>query len=232
MPHSIAFVLNSATPRSAIAIFRDDQLAAARLWGDPRRTGSLLKTSLQEMLLELKLELSAVETVICAHGPGSFTGLRVGLSLLKGIFFDQQVNYAGVNTLDALARGINSREAEIYPCVFYRKDAVFSAGYRKQDSVVQRFREPFVLTSLDLQELPAGAYFTGAIEAVFPATETRLETSRFNLLSPHDRQLSLDWLYSLGQEEIARHGGRALNTAEPYYQVDFKPTPPGKGISP
>jgi tRNA threonylcarbamoyl adenosine modification protein YeaZ len=231
MPDNTSLVLNCATSRAEIAIYQNDAMALSKGWGNPRSTGNLLQSSLESMLQHLELELIDLNSVIFAHGPGSFTGLRVGLSFLKGLFFDLSPDYAGVSTLDALARSVNAVNAEVYPCIFYRRDAVFSAGYRKQDSIVQRFRDPFVMTAEELAILPDGIWLTGNFEPLLPPVSTRLDSSRFNLMSPPDRELSLDWLYRLGREELASHGGRQLAIAEPLYQVEFTPTPAGKGKS-
>ena len=231
MPDNTSLVLNCATPRAEIAIYQDDAMALTRGWGNPRSTGNLLQSSLECMLQQLQLEPADLNSVIFAHGPGSFTGLRVGLSFLKGLFFDLAPEYVGVSTLDTLARTVNATDAEIYPCIFYRRDAVFSAGYRKQDSVVQRFRDPFVLTGEELALLPDGIWLTGNFEPVLPAVSTKLGSSRLNLLPAPDRELALDWLYRLGREELINHGGRILATAEPLYQVEFTPTPARKGKS-
>jgi len=231
MSDNTSLVLNCATRRAEIAIYQGDALALSRGWGNPRSSGNLLQSSLESMLQQLELDLTDLDSVIFAHGPGSFTGLRLGLSFLKGLFFDLSPDYAGVSTLDALAHNVNATTAEIYPCIFYRRDAVFSAGYRKQDSIVQRFRDPFVMTAEELAGLSDDVWLTGDFDSLLPQVPTRLDSSRFNLLPPPDRELSLDWLYMLGKQEIINHGGRQLASAEPLYQVEFVPTPAGKGKS-
>ncbi len=221
-------VLNCATAPSALAIYQEGEMALERSWGNLRRSGEVLGDYLAAMLAELELTLPELNRVILAHGPGSFTGLRVGLAFLKGLFYTEEnetpVEYTGVSTLDTLARNVTAPVADIYPCVYYRRDAVFTAAYRKRDSIVQRTAEPFVLKADDLGRLPDAAYLVGEFAGVLPEVDARLDSCRFNLLPAPQPGLSLAWLHHLGCEEIARHGSRDLAAAEPLYLAEFKPT--------
>ncbi|MGK7344661.1 MAG: tRNA (adenosine(37)-N6)-threonylcarbamoyltransferase complex dimerization subunit type 1 TsaB [Candidatus Nitrospinota bacterium M3_3B_026] len=109
----------------------DDGLVEARASRKPSRTHSreILKT-LQTMLEEADAPLESVDLVAVSSGPGSFTGLRIGLGTALGLGAALDVPVTGVGTLDAMARVqplwdggylvpiLNARMGEVYAALY------------------------------------------------------------------------------------------------------------------
>jgi len=75
------------------------------------------------------LEPSAIELVACARGPGSFTGLRIGMATAKGIALGLGIPWVAVPTLDCLAWGREDFPGVVVPVVDGKKGRLYSAVY-------------------------------------------------------------------------------------------------------
>ena len=99
----ILLALDTSTPGGGIALVRDDRLVEARS-GDPSRThGERLPTEILELLRAQALRPADVDVWAVAAGPGSFTGLRVGIATVQGFALVHDRRVVAVPSLDALA---------------------------------------------------------------------------------------------------------------------------------
>jgi tRNA threonylcarbamoyladenosine biosynthesis protein TsaB len=111
----LTLAFDTATPAATVALVGDGVLgervtAAARVLADA-----------DELLREHGLAQDEIERLVVGTGPGSFTGIRIGLALVRGLAFSLELPVAGVSTLGALAAGargalpvIDAKRAEIF----------------------------------------------------------------------------------------------------------------------
>jgi tRNA threonylcarbamoyl adenosine modification protein YeaZ len=92
----------------SIALSHKDEILALLTWQTRQNHTIELLPNLVCLLQQAKVELDSVEAIVVAKGPGSFNGLRVGISTAKGLAFTLHIPLLGVNTL----------EAEAYPFAF------------------------------------------------------------------------------------------------------------------
>jgi tRNA threonylcarbamoyladenosine biosynthesis protein TsaB len=109
----IILSLDTATLGGSVWLGRGTRGLAARS-GDPKvsQSASLLKDT-NDILAEAKLTLSDVELFACASGPGSFTGLRIGIATLKGLAASLERPCFGVPTLHAVAHAAGPSPATV-----------------------------------------------------------------------------------------------------------------------
>jgi tRNA threonylcarbamoyladenosine biosynthesis protein TsaB len=81
---------------------------------------------------------SSLKAVAAAKGPGSFTGLRVGLSAAKGIAYSRGIPLIGVSSLDAIASSVNCGAIPVCAMIASRRDEVFYAMYSKHGADLVR----------------------------------------------------------------------------------------------
>jgi len=82
------------------------------------------------LLSRLGLAAADIELIACSLGPGSFTGIRIGLATALGISAGTGVPVVGVSTLDALALPWAVRGGEVFPVIDARKGNIYTARYR------------------------------------------------------------------------------------------------------
>jgi tRNA threonylcarbamoyladenosine biosynthesis protein TsaB len=129
-----------SAPRRALAIDTStDILAVAAVNGDARVSLALqrglqhsptLVPLVDRLLSEVGLGVRELEFVACSVGPGSFTGIRIGLATAKGIGFAVGIPVVGVSTLDALARPFGHRQGDTFAVLDARKGNIYAARFR------------------------------------------------------------------------------------------------------
>ncbi len=92
-----------------------------------------------EQILKLTdTKVDDIELFACSVGPGSFTGVRIGVSTIKGLTFGKDKSCVGVSTLDTLARNISMFDGILCPVMDARRDHVYNALYECSGSVITR----------------------------------------------------------------------------------------------
>lgn len=119
------------TATEVLAIAADDGAARASLC---LRRGlahaPVLLPLVDRLLAELGLAAADLELVVCSVGPGSFTGIRIGLATAKGIALATGCPLVGVSTLDALALPWAGIAGDVWSVIDARKGRWYAAGYR------------------------------------------------------------------------------------------------------
>jgi len=108
----------------------DDILIELSINGEIKRHSSILIPTIKEMLLKLNMQIQAIDGIAVTIGPGSFTGLRIGLGAAKGLAYALSIPVAGVVTLDALALNVKTMPYVICPVLDARKEEIYFALYR------------------------------------------------------------------------------------------------------
>ena len=103
-----------------------------------------------EVLDAAGLRLADVDRLAVSIGPGSFTGLRIGLATIKGLALGCGLPVTGVPTLEAFARALGPRRGTIWPLLDARKGEVYAAAYRWSDQDLEEISAPAVVTPADL----------------------------------------------------------------------------------
>jgi len=95
--------ISTSTPRGSVAILDGDRELASASYSDQHGHAERLFAAIDEALLAANLDRSSLQAVACDLGPGSFTGVRVGLASAKGIALALGLRTVGVTSLEAVA---------------------------------------------------------------------------------------------------------------------------------
>ena len=140
-------LIETSTALCSTALAEDGVITAYRESSAPKAHASLTAVFVQEMLAERGITLADCDAVCVSKGPGSYTGLRVGVSTAKGLCFGADKPLLAVGTLDTLvAQAVASlREASatwqsdplyIIPMIDARRMEVYSAVFANASSVI------------------------------------------------------------------------------------------------
>jgi len=117
---------------------------------------------IDELLKKISLDISDIDLFACSEGPGSFTGLRIGIGTVKGLAYGLNKPVIGVSTLEALAHNIAFTDCVISPIMDARRGQVYNALYRWDGTVLKCITEPRALSVEELcEELCEKTVFVG-----------------------------------------------------------------------
>lgn len=151
-----ALALDTATEDLSLALSRPAGEPAERLVVAGRRHLELLLPEIDALLRQEGLEMAQIDCLAVGTGPGTFSGLRVGIATARGLAQALKVPLYGGDTLEALALGMapSAGEEWLLPLVDARRGQVFARLYRKEDDRVIATSETLCL---DPDSLPAAA---------------------------------------------------------------------------
>ncbi|MBP1719219.1 MAG: yeaZ [Deltaproteobacteria bacterium] len=110
-----------------------------------------LMPSIHNLLEEASLKIHDLQGISLSLGPGSFTGLRIGVSTVKGLAYALKIPVVGVSTLEALACNVPYRSSVICPLLDARKKEVYAALFQGDEGgTILRKSEDWVVSPEDL----------------------------------------------------------------------------------
>jgi tRNA threonylcarbamoyladenosine biosynthesis protein TsaB len=95
--------VDTSTTQVGLALYNENEVLAEMIWTSKQHHTSQLASALSDLMKRCDVTMDKVEALGVAIGPGSFTSLRVGLSLVKGIAFARNIPVIGIPTLDVIA---------------------------------------------------------------------------------------------------------------------------------
>jgi len=153
--------IDTATPIASVALIEDGDLCAEKICGrraskaDP---GSELHSSgrhaevvlplIEALLQKAKVTVQELTGLAVSIGPGSFTGLRIGLATAKGIAYESGLPLVGISTLHANAARVSGFEGLVASLLDARKGEVYVALFRRSEGATKRLTADSAL-SLD-----------------------------------------------------------------------------------
>ena len=174
----LALSLDTSSRGGSVAVLRDQAvLGVISTWGEEAYSSRIFR-QLEFLLAELGLKLDQFEVFAVAAGPGSFTGLRVGLASAKAWSEAYAKPVVGVSVLEAVAAQCAYPAAWVVPVVDARRGQFYAAAYRRVGEGLQLDGDECVVSGEELLALirsHSGSQ-SGAGEAAVVATEPELVT--------------------------------------------------------
>ena len=148
----IILAFDSTAKAASAAVCDDDKLLALYNIDNGLTQSELLLPMAENMLKSLKLTFADVELLACAVGPGSFTGVRIGVALVKGIAFGRDIPCVAVSTLDELAENLRGLSGIIVPCMDARRQQVYTATYKGCGADLEKLTDDRAIAISELAE--------------------------------------------------------------------------------
>jgi tRNA threonylcarbamoyladenosine biosynthesis protein TsaB len=141
-------VIQTALDEAFVCLSREGSVVGARHCAERRDHAAFLHPAIQSLLQESALTPAGLDAVAVVSGPGSYTGLRVGMSCAKGLCFALAIPLLTLNTLDWMAASASPPEEGTWTCpmIDARRMEVFTALYDDANRCTQD-PIPLVLTT-------------------------------------------------------------------------------------
>ncbi|MDX1775429.1 MAG: tRNA (adenosine(37)-N6)-threonylcarbamoyltransferase complex dimerization subunit type 1 TsaB [Desulfobulbales bacterium] len=146
--HPVILALETATMCGSVAIISGKRCLAEFSLQSGETHSRRLLAAVDRLLQEAKIDCTAVDAVAVSQGPGSFTGLRIGLATAKGLAMAAGTKVIGVGTLDGLAAQIFTHgDMLICPVLDARKKEVYTGFYRGDSNGIPRLQGEYLAIS-------------------------------------------------------------------------------------
>ncbi|MBR3805664.1 MAG: tRNA (adenosine(37)-N6)-threonylcarbamoyltransferase complex dimerization subunit type 1 TsaB [Clostridia bacterium] len=143
---------DSTAKAASCAVLDDGHILASYNIDNGLTQSELLLPMAEDIHSSLGLKFSDIDAYAVSVGPGSFTGVRIGVSLVKGLAFGRDIPCIEVSTLDALAENLSGLEGILVPCMDARRAQVYNALFSCISGERKRLTEDRAISLSDLSD--------------------------------------------------------------------------------
>ena len=137
----LILALESSAKAASVALCRDGVLIAQSQQCSGLTHSCTLLPMAEQMLKNTDTRLADVDAIAVARGPGSFTGVRIGVSTAKGLAWGAQKPAIGVSTLEAMTRGAAYADGIYCACMDARKQQIYNTVFSLQAGKLTRLTD-------------------------------------------------------------------------------------------
>lgn len=161
----LILAFESSAKSASVALVKDGELLSQYSQCSALTHSRTLLPMAEDMLKNAEVKLSEVDLIAVAHGPGSFTGIRIGVSTVKGLSWAADKPCVGVSTLEAMAWHGLMAGGYVCPVMDARRQQVYNALFKIEDGKPQRITDdrPIALAQLadEVRSLDAPVLLVG-----------------------------------------------------------------------
>lgn len=209
--------INTALSEASVSICANGETIGEKINPSQQEHAGFLQPAIASLCADLQLQLSDLHAVSVVNGPGSYTGLRVGLSAAKGICYALDLPLICINTLEWMAYANINQDADwICPMIDARRMEVFTAVYDKEMNELMK-PQPKILEPSDfldhLNEKSIAFVGDGSRKwkEICHHTNAKFPEAHFDVLS----------LSKLSQKNYLLNRFADLAYSEPFYTKEF-----------
>ena len=162
--------MDTSSTKLSLAVARNGTVLTYRNFPANKSLSTSIIANIDKVLNNVHLSLDKIDGFAVGLGPGSFTGLRVGLATLKGLAFANNKPVIGISSLDIIANGIKSSDKDQHICVITdaRRNLVYWAVFKKVNGQLTKV-VPYRLGSIDqvCQEITYDVIFVGVAVKIY-----------------------------------------------------------------
>ena len=225
----ILLYIDTAGSIATVALSKGHQVIASENNSTSNTHASFVQVAIEKILSTAQLKLAAIDAVVVTMGPGSYTGLRVGLSSAKGIAYALNKPLIGLSTLTLLATNAQDHTIvqsldvnyQIFSMIDARRMEVFGAVYNaKMEEIVPE--QPIELSVPYLENLLQNGVLV-CIGSGIPKTRELLQAKGLNFI---DDTYKIKDMVKLALDKWEKRSFEDLAYSSPAYLKDFYQIPP------
>nr|WP_315149594.1 tRNA (adenosine(37)-N6)-threonylcarbamoyltransferase complex dimerization subunit type 1 TsaB [uncultured Flavobacterium sp.] len=215
----MSYILNieTATKNCSVALAKDGKTVLCKEIAEEGYShAERLHVFIEEIISEAGIQLKDLDAVAVSQGPGSYTGLRIGVSAAKGLCYALNIPLIAVDTLQALASKAKVADGLIVPMIDARRmevySAVFSAGLDKKREIMAE-----IIDENSFEDFTDKLYFVGDCNE---KCKTVLTKDNFVFLD-EIKYPSANEMSALSFDKYKKSDTVDVAYFEPYYLKDF-----------
>ncbi|MBE6673776.1 MAG: tRNA (adenosine(37)-N6)-threonylcarbamoyltransferase complex dimerization subunit type 1 TsaB [Ruminococcaceae bacterium] len=121
--------IDSTANTSTVAVLENDKLLSVYTANIKNTHSETLLPMVKSVLETLKLSIDDIDAFAASQGPGSFTGVRIGIATIKGLAFGKDKRCVGVSTIEALAQNLEGFCGIVCPIMNARRGQVYTGAF-------------------------------------------------------------------------------------------------------
>ena len=218
----MSYILNihTATETAIINIIEDEKILGTLMNSETRQHASFLHTAIRELLQTTEVDIKKLSAVGVSAGPGSYTGIRIGLSTAKGLCYALNIPMMTFNSLELMAlsaaTAVGNADALYCPMIDARRMEVYIALY---DYNLQEILSPsaMIVNENSFAEFlhSSKIYFSGSGTDKFKAITKEINSVFMNC------PISSESLSSVSLKKYSKNEFENVPYAQPLYIKDF-----------
>ena len=142
----------SSAKAASVALMQDGVLLAESFQNNGKTHSATLMPMAQQVLMDCGLTAAELDAVAVAKGPGSFTGVRIGVAAAKGLAWGAEKPVCGVSTLEAMATQLSMQAGIICPVMDARRGQVYNALFQSDGKTLTRLTSDRAISLEDLKK--------------------------------------------------------------------------------
>ena len=148
---------------ASVALLQDEKVLAEIFINLGRNHSEILLPSIDHLLMVTGFELRAIDVFACTVGPGSFTGIRIGVGTVKGLAIAADRPVVGLSALEVLAMDALGFQRKICPMIDARREQVYAGLYADNgsDALISIIPERLIMANEFLELIEGETVFTG-----------------------------------------------------------------------
>jgi tRNA threonylcarbamoyladenosine biosynthesis protein TsaB len=222
----LSFILNieTATKNCSVSIAKNGEtIICKEIAEEGYSHAEKLHVFIEEVIAEAKISVQDLAAIAVSQGPGSYTGLRIGVSAAKGLCFALNIPLIAVDTLQTLASQANVSEGKIIPMLDARRMEVYSAIFNTKLET-ERAIQAEVITEDSFADISETVYFVGDC-----AEKCKTVLTKANFVFLEDiKYPSAGAMSKISYDKYKKSDTVDVAYFEPYYLKDFMMAPPSK----
>jgi len=218
---SLILNIETSTKNCSVSLTESGSVIALKQINDGKYShNENLHTFIVDVLKEADKKINELEAVAVSKGPGSYTGLRIGVSAAKGLCFSLDIPLISISTLQSLALQVQAEDTYIIAMLDARRMEVYSAVYDESTILVREIRAE-ILEDNSFEEFlnKKTVYFIGdGVE------KTKTLISHKNAIFIDDKLPTANEMASFSYAKFQQNDFEDVAYFEPFYLKDFVAT--------
>ena len=186
----LILAFETSAKAGSVAIWQDGRLLGESYQNTGLTHSQTLLSMAEDLLKSCGFQPQDVTAVAVAAGPGSFTGVRIGVAAAKGFAWGLEIPCCGVSTLEAMAENLGIYDGFVLPVMDARRSQVYNAIFKAEKGVLSRCSEDRGISLSDLCEelkkLDGPVYLVGDGSML---TDSTLKEQIPNLILPPEHRM-------------------------------------------